>query len=86
MGSGSGAVILGLAPELPEWRNACDRVVLACQKFLEFDKNTAGFFGSTEVLRNLVKPGKFGNVTDSKFFGIFWAIKFFQKGLVMYFL
>ena len=33
--SGSGAVILGLAPELPEWRNACDRVVLACQKFLE---------------------------------------------------
>jgi len=28
----SGAVILGLAPELPEWRNACDRVVLACQK------------------------------------------------------
>ena len=41
MASGSGAVILGLAPELPEWRNACDRVVLACQKFLEFDKNTA---------------------------------------------
>ena len=78
-------MILGLAPELPEWRNACDRVVLACQKFLEFDNKTAGVCGSTEVLRNLVKPGKFGN-GNSKFLGTFWAIKFFQKGLVMYFL
>eukprot|EP00435_Cladocopium_sp_Y103_P020434 s3824_g5.t1 len=28
----SGALILGLAPELPEWRQACERVVRACQK------------------------------------------------------
>lgn len=33
-----------------------------------------------------MKPGKFGNVTDSKFLGTFWAIKFFQNGLLMHFL
>lgn len=28
----SGALILGLAPELPEWRQACERVMRGCQK------------------------------------------------------
>jgi hypothetical protein len=72
--AGSGALILGLAPELPEWRQACERVMRGCQKFL--GARIGSMAHGSKKTSDMAKPWENGDLYSNYVWLVVWNMTF----------
>jgi len=72
--AGSGALILGLAPELPEWRQACERVMRGCQKFL--GARIGSMAHGSKKPSDMAKPWENGDLYSNYVWLVVWNMTF----------